>query len=624
MSKDEQFLQNLKQIVLNNLTNEQFGVEHLSEAVGISRSHLHRRLKKQIGLSISQFIREIRLKEALKLLEEDAATISEIAYKVGFNSPSYFHKCFHERYGHPPSEAKRILSKDEIGKDLKNLSNGDSKNGKPKTKRVYLTVAISILLIFVGYWSFSNFTKNEISSPIEKSIAVLPFKNISNDEVNQHFADGLVEDLLSRLGTIDEFKVISRTSSEIYREEAIKKIPVIASELGASYILEGSVRKSENKVRITVQLIDAKHDNHIWMKTFDRDLADIFEIQSEIALQIASGLSAVLTAQQTAGIQKNQTESLKAFEQYQLGRFYWGKRMLEGYEKAIEYYNKAIAEDSSYALAYAGLGDTYFLKIWETLDSSEMHEFRNKAETFALKALDLDPKLVEAHTVLASLYFYIDWDWERAQNRFANALKLNNNYSTLHHRYAEFLSYIDRDDEARRHINKAVELDPLSYIVREVSAKLYLFRGNYYEALTDAKLCEDLNKEKIRPLLYQFWANYALKNDVSVLNYAKKVNHILTKNKISEYDLDHIYHNSGPDGLMQWLIGSWDLYLPKAHCFAFLGEQEKAMDVLEDAFNKGDRLGDAPYRYYATHLESNLRFKELMLKMNLPYLPENQ
>ncbi|TNJ42981.1 helix-turn-helix domain-containing protein [Tamlana fucoidanivorans] len=620
MNQDKEFIHKLKQIVLNNLTNEQFSVEHLSEIAGISRSHLHRRLKKLKGISISQFIREIRLDEALKLLQENTATISEIAYQVGFNSTSYFNKCFHDRYGYAPSEAKKIIIETTEQKLLTKRFN--IQQIKPH-RTIYNVVAIVFMLV-LGGWSLYYFSpKKETSTTTEKSIAILPFKNLSNDENNQYFADGLMEDLLNRLATINNLKVISRTSSETYRDKTSKKIPTIASELGVTHILEGSVRKSNNKVRITVQLIDAMRDDHIWMKTFDKDLADIFKIQSEIALQISSDLSTVLTKQQTDIIKKNPTENIKAFEFYQLGRYYWGKRLWKDYKTAANYFNKAIAEDSTYALAYAGLGDTYFLKIWETSDSTEMRENRNKAETYALKALELEPRLAEAHTVLATLYFFIDWDWANAQTSFSNALEFNNNYSTLHHRYAEFLSYIDKDDEARKHINKALEIDPLSYIVREVSAKLYLFRGNYPQSLIDSKIGEDLNKEKIRPLLYQFWANYALKNDEEVLDYIKKINLKLLTNKIPEDDLNLIYHKSGRDGLMLWLATSLEQSLPKAHCYTFLNEQEKAMNLLEDAFNKGDRLGDAPYRYFATQLESNSRFIVLMEKMNLPWVSNN-
>jgi len=223
---------------------------------------------------------------------------------------------------------------------------------------------------------------------------------------------------------------------------------------------------------------------------------------------------------------------------------------------------------------------------------------------------------------LATVYFFIDWNWSKAESTFKKALKLNPNYSTLHHRYSEFLSYVGQHEEARKHINKALELDPLSYIVREVSAKLYLNRGNFHSALAEAQICEELNKEKLRPFLYQFWANCRLKNDIEAFNSIKKLNRII-KDSTPELILDSIYKRSGCEGLMQWAIDSFDYSITKAQCFAFLGDNEKEIDWLEIAFEQGDRLGDVPYWYSSNHLETDPRFIKLMEKMNLPWHPRS-
>ncbi|WP_027137641.1 helix-turn-helix domain-containing protein [Gaetbulibacter saemankumensis] len=617
MIQDDKLISKLKSIVLDNLQNEQFGVEELSKSAGLSRSHLHRKLKKLKSQSISQFIREIRLKEAHKLLQQNNYTISEIAYKVGFGSTSYFHKCFHDYYGYPASEAKKHLNQE----DKQSIKNINKLNFKGQFKG-YQTVILAVILCITIYLFLNNYSKHEVLSKNEKSIAVLPFKNISGDEENQFFADGLVEGILNRLATLKEFKVISRTSSEIYKHNTSKTVPTIASELDVSYILEGSIQEYENKARITVQLIDAIHDNHIWIKTFDRDIADIFDIQREIAIQIASDLNATLSEQETLEIKKNLTENLEAFKLYQLGRFYWGKRLDKDYLTAIAYFNKAVKEDPNYALAYAGLGDTYFLKIWLSSNREEIKENREKAEYFALKALEIDPNLVEAHTVLATLYFYIDWDWEKANKAFTRAFEIGTNYSTLHHRYSEYLSYIGKHEKARFHINKALEIDPLSYIVREVSAKLYLNRGEFYEALSEAKIAEDLNKEKRVPYLHQFWAHYMLKNDRLTIESLKKFRPLL-KNNITDKELDSIYNLSGRDGLMKWCISQPQVlgFKDKVKSLFFLGNYNEAIDKLEDGFNKGNLLADVPYAYPSHILHSNQRFMALMKKMNLPYSP---
>ena len=222
MNQDEQLLNGLKQVILDNLENEQSSVEHLSQLVGVSRSHLHRKLKKLKGQSISQFIREVRLTEALKMLRKDVATVSEIAYKVGFNSPSYFHKCFLEYYGYPPGDVKQRFQN-----SLKNTSEDEAyvdpqivfKAEKKQNSKIKKTIAFSIIaFLFIAYSAIYFLKKGTDSLPLEKSIAVLPFNNLSADKENRYFADGLVEDLLNRLALIDEFKVISRTSSDTYRE----------------------------------------------------------------------------------------------------------------------------------------------------------------------------------------------------------------------------------------------------------------------------------------------------------------------------------------------------------------------------------------------------------------------
>ena len=292
--------------------------------------------------------------------------------------------------------------------------------------------------------------------------------------------------------------------------------------------------------------------------------------------------------------------------------------MGKDYLTAIDYFNKAVKEDPNYALAYAGLGDTYFLKIWISSSREEIKENREKAEYFALKALEIDPNLVEAHTVLATLYFYIDWNWEKANIAFKKAFDIGTKYSTLHHRFSEYLSYLGKHEEARSHINKAIELDPLSFIVREVSAKLYLNNGSFHKAIAESKIAEDLNKESIRPSLYQFWSHYMLKNDSLAIENIKKLRTVI-KNNTTNQALESIYEVSGTDGLMRWYISKISDPHSKAKSLFLLGDINEGINILEDAFNKGRPLGDIPYMYPSHILHSNQRFMALMKKMNLPY-----
>jgi tetratricopeptide (TPR) repeat protein len=427
-----------------------------------------------------------------------------------------------------------------------------------------------------------------------------------------------VEDLLNRLSTIEGFKVISRTSSERYRDRGEKSLPQIAKELGVSYIIEGSVQRDANKTRINVQLIDALRDAHVWSKYFDRDFQDIFKIQSEIAIDIAHELNTVLTPQQTTDIQRNRTENIKAYELYQLGRFYWNKRTMAGYQTSIGYFEKAIAEDPNYGSAYAGLADTYYLMGLQ--GHMDLKTGRDKAVTLALKALELDDRLAEAHNVLGSIYTYIDWSWEAAEKEYMMALKLNPNFSTVHHYYSEYLSMIGQHEKARMHVNKALELDPLSFAIRYVSVKLYFSRGMFQEALAENQRCNELNKDHKWPAFYDFIINKYLGNSPEALAGFKRYASIIgVSNPSRAYS---IYQASGFNGLFRWGLEFSDATIHKAEWYAYSGDNEKALEMVEKAFQEHECRPEFAFLYAFRDLYSTPRFNAILQQMNLPvHLP---
>ncbi len=288
----------------------------------------------------------------------------------------------------------------------------DSKQAASTGWKIATYISVIIIVAFMIFYFAGNKKSSDISG-LEKSIAVLPFNNLSEEKGNEHFVDGLVEDLLNRISVIEELKVTSRTSSDMFRERGVKSIHEIAEVLNVSFIVEGSVQRYGTKARITVQLIDAINDDHIWAKNYDREIVDVFKTQSEIAMQIATELNTILTSKQKTHILENKTKNVKAFELYQMGRFYWNKRTGDGYNTSIEYFEKAIKEDPDYGLAYAGLADTYNLMALQGWIDKQ--EGRDKAVELALKALELDKNLAEAYTVLGSIYDYVDWDWENAE-----------------------------------------------------------------------------------------------------------------------------------------------------------------------------------------------------------------
>ena len=218
-----------------------------------------------------------------------------------------------------------------------------------------------------------------------------------------------------------------------------------------------------------------RRDDHVLSKQYDRNLNELFEVQREIAREIAAEISPVFTNQQLNKLKHDYTKNSEALKMYQLGRFYSNKRTAEGYKKGIEYYEKAIAEDSVYALAYAGLADNYdLMSLQGHIDRTEGNKI---AREMAGKALEIDPDLSEAHTVMGSIYTFTDWKWKPAEKEFLKAIELNPNYSTAHQYYAEFLTIIGRDEEARQHIDKALQLDPFSFVVRWRSSTIILPPG---------------------------------------------------------------------------------------------------------------------------------------------------
>jgi len=614
-SMDDQFLNKIHQHIEDNLSNEHYSVTALAHQVRLSRSTLHRKLIKLTGKSPSDLIKEKRLIRARKMLENDVATASEIAYKVGFSSPSYFNKVFKNYFQLSPGDIRK-------GNEptIQQILNDKQKERKPifRTKirhpTAIILIAILALVISVAavYYLFHK------DKPDERSIAILPFDNLGSDKENQYFADGIVEDLLYRISQIDGLKVISRTSSEMFRDKGSKTIREIAELLGVKYILEGTVQRESNNIRINIQLIDALKDNHVLSKQYDRDLSEVFKIQSEIAGEIASELRFVLTNEQLLDLKRNQTENLKAYEYYQMVRFYSNYRCVDGYKKGIEYYEKAIAEDPDYGLAYAGLADNYHLMALQGwMDKTEG---KNKAIEMALNAMALDPNLALPHAVLASLHSDMDWNWELAEKEYLQSIKLDPNFSTTQFYYSYLLTIFGKDFDAREHINRALELDPLSFVIRHYSAVYYYNQEQFSEALAENNLSLDLVKDHLWALDLEFFIYLKLENDMAALDYYKKFGEIT--GRWTQEDADSVYMIGGINGLLWWRVKdtTWDNKQAKAKYYALLGEDKKALEMLESAINERKISAFQTMSLEFKNLRSHPRFIAIRKKMDLPPL----
>jgi TolB-like protein/Tfp pilus assembly protein PilF len=313
----------------------------------------------------------------------------------------------------------------------------------------------------------------------EKSIAVLPLENLSQDPENAYFADGVHEEILTRLAKISELKVISRTSAAKFRASP-ETLRAIAERLGVANIVEGSVQKSGNAVRVNVQLINARSDVHLWAETYDRSLTDVFQIESDIAKAIANKLKAKLTGLEEEAITTQPTQNSEAHQLYLKGRYFWNKRTSDGLKTAIDHFNQAIEKDPAYGPAYAGLADAY--AVLPNYSQTPGKEAYPKAEAAALKALEINDRLAEAHISLANVRIWHRWG-RGAESEFKRGLQLNPNYSTGHQWYSIYLSVLGRNEEAIVEMEKARELDPFSIIIATELGCPYLYSKQYDQAI---------------------------------------------------------------------------------------------------------------------------------------------
>jgi TolB-like protein/Flp pilus assembly protein TadD len=359
---------------------------------------------------------------------------------------------------------------------------------QPK-KRAWIFVVIigallSIGLFFLGRYSAGNTTASPAGIP-NKSIAVLPFDNLSRDPDNAYFCEGVQDEILTRLAKVADLKVISRTSTQHFKS-APDNLLEIAKQLGVAHVLEGSVQRANNQIRVNVQLINALTDAHLWAETFDRKLTDIFAVESEIAKTIADTLQTKLSGSEQRAIAARPTESTEAHQLYLKGRFFWNKRTGNDLKKSIDYFEQAIAADPNYALAYAGVADGYVLLPGYTAGTPR--DCYPKAKAAAKKALELDDTLAEAHTTLAMAIWSYEFDFAQANREFQRAIEVNPNYATAHQQYGNVtLSALGRFDDAIAEGKRAVELDPLSLIINADLGSDYYFARRYDEAIAQQR-----------------------------------------------------------------------------------------------------------------------------------------
>ncbi|HEY5825370.1 MAG TPA: helix-turn-helix domain-containing protein [Cyclobacteriaceae bacterium] len=425
---ENDFLNQLKTVVEKNISNEQFGVSELADEMNMSRSNLLRKVKKLTNLSVSQLIRDIRLAFAMDLLRKSSLNVSEVSHQVGFSSTSYFIKCFREQYGYPPGEVGKHDTAVKTITDFP-IAKASSKRGN----FFILGAAVLVIVLVVGllFYFKPGLTG---STSLEKSIVVLPFKNESNDSSNVYLINGLMESTLNNLQQIKELKVLSRTSAEKYRNSS-KSIPEMAKELKATYFVEGSGQKIGDRILLNIQLIDGVNDKHLWAKQYRRETKDIFELQQEIAKNIAAEIQVIITPDEENRIKKIPTDNIDAYDLYLKGKDLFYQSTAESLQKSIPYFKKAIDLDNEFGLAYANATMVfYYLDIFR-IDKKYGEEISDYAD----KALLFDPKSGESLVAKGLSYAY-KAEYKLAVPYLERALEYNPHSGIVIHFLTEFYS----------------------------------------------------------------------------------------------------------------------------------------------------------------------------------------
>lgn len=461
--------------------------------------------------------------------------------------------------------------------------------------------------------------------PNIRTIAVLPLENLSHDPEQQYFADGMTDALITDLAKIHALRVISRNSVMQYKN-APKPMPQISRELNVDAVVEGTVMRSGDHVRITAKLIEAAADRHLWAETFEGDLRDILGLQDQVAKAIAGEIRVKLTPQEQIRLTNARRVDPQAQDAYLTGRYYWNRRTTEAMRKSCDYFQAAIDNDRTFAAAYAGLGDCYNLLGY--------YDYRSPAETFALgkaaaqKALEIDDSLAEAHSSLAYAKHYYDFDWTGAEQEYMRAIELNPNYATAHHWYSLYLSEAGRLEEAKVEIRRALELDPLSPIVSNTIGCIYFRNREYDQGIRQLLrlLDADPNFVVAHDMLGQVYTQKGM-YDAAITEFQKAtaLDPGDTYKLLLEIGQAHALAGRKADAmkvLKEVKTISRQKYVPPyliAQLYACTGEKDLAFEWLNRAFQGRDRtltaLGFDPLM---GSLRSDPRFAELLRRVGLP------
>lgn len=539
-----------------------------------------------------------------------------------------------------PAELERIIGKAmakdareryqhsrDLEADLKSLrkrietERAEKKPTKPlslKRKLLYAAASLVVLLTIIFLAKITIFKEKQ--KPID-SIAVLPFQNLSADPEQEYFSDGMTDALIAELSKIKALRLISRTSVMRYKK-AEKPLPQIAKELNVTAIIEGSVQRAQDEVRITAQLIRAAPEKHVWANSFIKNFKNILALQSEVAQAIAKEIKITMTTEERQRMASSRPVDPEAHEAYLKGRYFINKWTEDDIRKGIAYFEQAIAKDPTFASAYTGLADGY--DILASSGWMAKKEAFPKIKALALKALSIDNSLAEAYSLIGDAEF-TDWNWKAAEENFKRAIELDPNYVTGHAYYAFFLLLMKRYDEALREGQRALELDPLSMTANYVLTEIFMFRQQYDRAVSQAKEMLSIDPNFTDAYIF-FGRSYLEKKMFSeaIASYKKAIELGVFGSLVN---LAQAYVLSGNVMKAREILADpRTKNLPSsalARIYASLGERDRALELLEKAYEEREFLLlmiNAAPRDFLPGCESLLadpRFKALTEKIGL-------
>jgi serine/threonine-protein kinase len=483
---------------------------------------------------------------------------------------------------------------------------------------VLVIAVIIVVLIIWRPWSPKELITSSKHMP---SLAVLPFEDLSPKKDQSYFCEGLADELINRLSRIGNLRIPARTSSFLVKSRGLD-IKDVGEELNVENVLEGSIRKEGKMLRITVQLINVAEGSSIWSERFEGYMGDVFNLQDKISLAIVNNLEIKLLGEEKTQLVKRDTKNIEAYNLYLQGRFFWNKRTEEGFRKAIENFEGAIDKDTTYARAWTGLSDCY--SIFPLYLSTPPDIAFPKAKEAVLKALEIDEKMAEAHVSLAYIKMSYDWDWKGADKEFKRAIKLNPGYSTAHHWYAIYLSYMGRHNEAIAEIKLALDLDPFSLVINKDLAFRYILARQYDNAIKVLQRALEMNP------------NFPMLHSTLGLAYLGKS---MFEEALKEFQKEEklFLREMGPwIGIAYAKMGKTDeahkvlaelieqlekIYIPSsliALIYFSLGENDKGFKWLDKAYEERDYfIRILKVDPNVDSVRSDPRFKALLKKVNL-------